>query len=130
MKKLALVTMMALMINSSQALIITPAHAVGQHKPIHGKNQIVTKSESGRPVIHLPPKVKLLRSNPHRLTAIRFGHVNPIDAPDDEYLCSTVARRLKVVHEPVEDESISSYAETRLLLARHFAMKRYRERWA
>lgn len=74
-------------------------------------------------------KVKLLRSNPYRLTAIRFRDVDPVDAPDDEYLCSSTVRRPKVVHVDDNDD-ISSYAETRLLLARHFAMKRYRERWS
>jgi hypothetical protein len=129
MKKLALVTIMAMTVSSSQALIITPAHEAGQHKPMPGKTQIVTKRESGHHV-KIPPKVKLLRSNPYRLTAIRFQDVDPVDAPDDEYLCSTVGRRPKVVHEDVDSEPISSYAETRLLLARHFAMKRYQETWS
>ena len=126
MKKLALVTIMALMINSSQAT--TPAPEIGRLKPTTGKNQIAIKNELVHHV-RIPPKVKLLRSNPHRLTAIRFGHVNPVDAPDDEYIINTPARRPKVIQEEVDDEPISSYAETRLLLARHFAMKKYRETW-
>lgn len=120
---------MTMIVNSSQALIITPVHEAGQHKPILGKNQIVTKNESGHHV-KIPPKVKLLRSNPYRLTAIRFRGADPIDTPDDEYLCASNGRRLKVIHEDTKDEKISSYAETRLLLARHFAMRKYRETWA
>lgn len=76
-------------------------------------------------------KPKLLRSNPHRLTAIRFQDVDPKDAPDDEYLCSSMIRRPKLVHSKDQDDvPISDYAKTRLLLARHFALKRHRERWA
>ena len=126
MKKLALLTISTLMISLSQAqgLVLDP----GQPKPTTGKIRIVTKSELGHHV-KIPPKVKLLRSNPHRLTAIRFRDADPVDAPDDEYLINTQARRPKIVPLAAWDdgEPISSYAETRLLLARHFAMKRYRE---
>ena len=129
MKKLALLTILTLTINLSQATT-TPVLDHGLFKPTTGKIQIVTKSESARHV-KIPPKVKLLRSNPHRLTAIRFQDVDPVDAPDDEYLINTQARRPKVTPLAVWDdgEPISSYAETRLLLARHFAMKRYKEKW-
>ena len=117
------------MITSAPAMEPMPAHEVGLHKPIVGKTQIVTKNVLVHPV-RIPPKIKLLRSNPHRLTAIRFGHVNPLDAPDDEYILNTQARRPKVAPPAAWDdgEPISSYAETRLLLARHFALKRARER--
>lgn len=129
MKKLVLLTILALTINSSQAMT-TPIQDPGPLKPTTGKTRIVTKNESGRHV-KIPPKVKLLRSNPHRLTAIRFQDVDPVDAPDDEYLINTQARRPKVAPMAVWDneEPLSSYAETRLLLARHLAMKRYYETW-
>ena len=106
-----------------------PAPDLGLPKPIHGKTRTVTKSESAHHV-RIPPKVKLLRSNPHRFIAIRFQDVDPVDAPDDEYVLNTQARRPKVAPlAPWDDgEPISSYAETRLLLARYFAIQRYRER--
>ena len=115
------------MISLSQAQGIVPDH--GLPKPTTGKIRIVTKNESGHHV-KIPPKVKLLRSNPHRLTAIRFQDVDPVDAPDDEYLINTQARRPQVAPLAAWDdgEPISSYAETRLLLARYFAIQRYRER--
>ena len=128
MKKLALLTILALTINSSQAMTASvPDH--GPLKPMTGKTRTVTKSESAHHV-RIPPKVKLLRSNPHRLTSIRFRDADPVDAPDDEYLINTQARRPRVAPLPSwdDDEPISSYAETRLLLARHFALKRHRER--
>ena len=81
------------------------------------------------PKAKLPRKPKLLRSNPHRLTSVRFQGTNPYDAPDDEYLCASSVRRPKVVHEPIKDD-ISDYAKTRLLIARTLAMKKYREKWA
>ena len=129
MKKLALLTLTALMITSAPAMEPMPAPEVGLPKPTTGKIRTATKNVLVQPV-RIPPKIKLLRSNPHRLTAIRFGHVNPMDAPDDEYILNTQARRPKVAPlAPWDDgEPISSYAETRLLLARHFALKRARER--
>lgn len=101
----------------------------GYHKPSHTKTQTATKNGSAHAGPRIPPKVKLLRSNPHRLTAIRFQDVDPLDAPDDEFLCSSTSRRPKVVHVQNwnDDDPISSYAETRLLLARHFAVKRHRD---
>ncbi len=128
MKKLALATMMVMMINSATATEPILAPSLGQLKPTIGKTRTVIKSESGHHV-KIPPKIKLLRSNPHSLTAIRFQNVDPRDAPDDEYLCFGTGRRIKVAPLAVWDdgEPISSYAETRLLLARHLAMKRYRE---
>ena len=130
MKKLALLTISALMINSSQAMMPIPVLDLGSPKPTTGKTRTATKNESAHHV-KIPQKVKLLRSNPHRLTAIRFQDVDPLDAPDDEYILNTAQRRLKPVPvTPWDDgEPISSYAETRLLLARHFALKRHRETW-
>lgn len=129
MKKLALLTITALMINSVPAMEPMPAPDLGLPKPTHGKIRTATKNVLVQPV-RIPPKIKLLRSNPHRLTAIRFGHVNPADAPDDEYILNTQARRPKVAPLAAWDdgEPISDYAQTRLTLARYFAVKRHRER--
>ena len=129
MKKLVLPIILALTINSVPAMEPMPAPDLGLPKPIHGKIRTVTKSGLAHPV-RIPPKVKLLRSNPHRFTAIRLGHANPVDAPDDEYVLNTQARRPKVAPlAPWDDgEPISDYAATRLLIARHFALKRVRER--
>lgn len=80
---------------------------------------------------HLPrvPKVKLLRSNPHRFTAIRFQGTDPYDAPDDDYICSTIARRPKVAQPQADepDDELSDYVTVRLAVARARAMSRYRE---
>lgn len=129
MKTLALLIATALIMNSAPAMEPMPAPDLGQPKPTTGKIRTAIKSGSAHPV-RIPPKVKLLRSNPHRLTAIRFQDVDPVDAPDDEYIINTQARRPKVAPlAPWDDgEPISSYAQTRLLLARHFALKRHRER--
>ncbi len=129
MKRLALATIMIMIINSSQATMPMPAQDHGQPKPTIGKIRTVTKSGSVHHV-KIPPKIKLLRSNPHRLTAIRFQDVDPRDAPDDEYMISGTARRYKIAPLAAWDdgEPISDYAQTRLLLARHFAVKRHRER--
>jgi hypothetical protein len=79
---------------------------------------------------HLPrvPKIKLLRGNPHRFTAIRFQGTDPYDAPDDDFLCSSSARRPKLAPptNPADDE-LSEYVQVRLAVARARAMARYRE---
>ena len=81
--------------------------------------------------LHLPrvPKVKLLRSNPHRFTAIRFQGTDPYDAPDDDYICGGSARRPKVTPPQVDesDDELSDYVQVRLAVARARAMARYRE---
>lgn len=129
MKTLALATITALMMTSIHAMEPIPAQDLGLPRPIAGKIRIVTKNESVHHV-RIPPKIKLLRSNPHRLTAIRFGHVNPIDAPDDEYLCSGTVRRPKVINEPAEDQELSAHVRMKLMVARVKAVKRHQEIWA
>jgi hypothetical protein len=57
---------------------------------------------------------------------------DPYDAPDDEYLCASSVRKPKVVEpKPTDadddDEELSDYVKTRLLVARVRAMQRYRE---
>ena len=99
------------------ALVSTTAWA---QVPVH-----VSSDHSARPRV---PKVKLLRSNPHRFTAIRFQGTNPYDAPDDDFLCSSSARRPKVAP-PTDsvDDDVSDYVSVRLAVARARAMARYRE---
>ena len=77
---------------------------------------------------HLPrvPKVKLLRSNPHRFTAIRLQGTDPYDAPDDDYICSGSTRRPKLAPSADSDD-VSDYVTVRLAVARARAMARYRE---
>ena len=80
--------------------------------------------------LRLPPKPKLLRSNPNRFTAIRLQGTNPYDAPDDEFLCSSLARKPRVQPfqpELDDDEELSDYVKTRLLIARIRALEKYRE---
>ena len=73
------------------------------------------------------PKVKLLRSNPHRFTAIRLQGTDPYDAPDDDYICSGSARRPKLAPTDTADDELSEYVQVRLAVARARAMSRYRE---
>lgn len=69
-------------------------------------------------------KHKLLRSNPHRYTAINFAGVNPWDAVDDEDIMPTRRYRFKL--EPNEsDEELSDYVKMRLLIARTKALKKF-----
>ena len=122
------ITSMLLIASTSLA---NPAHHLwtdGSHKPFHTWNQTVMKNGLVHAGPRIPPKVKLLRSNPHRLTAIRFQDVDPLDAPDDEYLCSAVSRP-RVVHEP-ETDDVSDLVKTRLFIARMRALQRYRENWS
>jgi hypothetical protein len=88
---------------------------------------VATKSEVVKG--HLPrvPRVKLLRSNPHRFTAIRLQGTDPYDAPDDDFLCASSARKPKVIKPVDDDEELSDYVTVRLAVARARAMQRYRE---
>lgn len=100
----------------------------GSHRVSPGKSQIAIKSELVRPVVKLPPKPKLLRSNPYRFTAIRFTDADPWAVPDDEDI--TLDRnRIAVVKSRNWDPDldISNYAKTRLWLARQLALKKYLE---
>lgn len=100
------------------ALVSTTAWA---QVPAH-----LSDAHSARPRV---PRIKLLRSNPHRLTTIRLQGTDPYDAPDDDYICSGTARRPKVVSpKPADsDDELSDYVKTRLLIARVRAMQKYRE---
>jgi len=91
--------------------------------PVHISTDSPTRAHQPR-----VPRVKLLRSNPHRFTTIRLQGTNPYDAPDDDFLCSSSARRPKVASlpDPVDDD-VSDYVAVRLAVARARAMARYRE---
>jgi hypothetical protein len=79
--------------------------------------------------LRLPPKPKLLRSNPNRFTSIRLQGTNPYDAPDDEFLCSSAARKPRVqpFQPELDDKELSDYVKTRLLIARVRALQKYQE---
>ena len=108
-----------------QILIIAALVATGAWASV----PIVTTDHSV-PRSHMPrvPRNKILRSNPHRFTAIRLQGTDPYDAPDDDYICSGSARRPKVAP-PAEqsDDELSEYIQVRLAVARARAMARYRE---
>jgi hypothetical protein len=101
-------------------IIMTLAINSAWAQPVHLSDAHLT-----RPRV---PRIKLLRSNPHRLTAIRLQGTDPYDAPDDDYICSGTARRPKLVRpaDPVDDE-VSDYVAVRLAVARARAMQRYRQ---
>jgi len=90
--------------------------------PVHAGTDSHTRAHQPR-----VPRVKLLRSNPHRFTAIRLQGTNPYDAPDDEFLCSSTSRRPKLAPPTESDDELSDYVQVRLAVARARAMARYRE---
>ena len=102
-------------------------YAFGSHKPFHTWNQTVMKNGLVHAGPRIPAKVKLLRSNPHRLTAIRFQDVDPLDAPDDEFLCASSVRKPRVVQ---DRDDLSDHVQARLLVARLRALKKYQEVWS
>lgn len=121
------ITSMLLIASTSLA---NPAHHLwtdGSHKPFHTWNQTVMKNGLVHAGPRIPPKVKLLRSNPHRLTAIRFQDVDPLDAPDDEFLCASSVRKPRVVQ---DQDDLSEHVRARLLVARLRALKKYQEVWS
>lgn len=74
-----------------------------------------------KPVIK---KAKLLRSNPHRYTAIHFAGVNPWDAIDDEDILPQRRYRFELKDDM---EELSEHVRFRLWLARQLAMKKFVE---
>ena len=88
---------------------------------------LIVRDHSARPTAPKPviKKVKLLRSNPHRFTAIRLANLNPADVVDDEDLIPQKRYRSKLEEEI--DDDISDYAKTRLFLARILALRKYLE---
>ena len=88
---------------------------------------LTVRDYTPRPVAVKPmiKKVKLLRSNPYRFTAIRIAHVNPADVVDDEDIIPQRRYRSKLEQE-IDDE-MSDYVKTRLLIARTRALQKYLE---
>ena len=86
---------------------------------------LVVRNYSSRPAVTVPSvkKPKLLRSNPHRLAAIRFAHMNPADVVDDEDIIPQQRYRSKLEEEI--DDSVSDYVATRLMIARTLALRKY-----
>ena len=87
---------------------------------------LIARDYSARPAAPKPviKKVKLLRSNPHRFTAIRFANLNPADVVDDEDLIPQKRYRSRLEQE-IDENDISDYAKTRLFLARNLAIQKY-----
>jgi len=84
----------------------------------------VFSAQASEPVHRHGPvvkKVKLLRSNPHRFTAIYFAGVDPWDAVDDEDIVPQRRYRFK----PEQDDELSDYVRIRLLIARVRALKKF-----
>lgn len=86
---------------------------------------LIIRDYSPRPVAVKPAikKVKLLRSNPHRFTAIQLARMNPADVTDDEDIIPQ--RRYRSQLEQNIDDELSDYVKTRLFIARMLALKKY-----
>lgn len=69
-------------------------------------------------------KLKLLRSNPTRIT-LYFNNDQIWFYIDDEYILSGYRPKLEILDEPEED--LSDYVKFRLWLARQLALKKFRE---
>lgn len=78
-------------------------------------------------VIPAIKKPKLFRSNPFRFVAIRFADVNPLDAPDDEFLAADRRRQYQVDQD--QELDIGDDIKLKLALARERAIRCYREKW-
>jgi hypothetical protein len=116
----------ALYIHMKQILIIAAIMATTAWAQVPVRT---SADHAARPRV---PKIKLLRSNPHRFTAIRLQGTDPYDAPDDDYICSSSARRPKVATSQPDDldDELSEYVQVRLAVARARAMARYRQLYA
>lgn len=74
-----------------------------------------------KPVIK---KAKLLRSNPYRFASIRIAGNSPWTVIDDEDMIPQRRYRFKLES---DDNELSDYVKTRLLIARTRALKKYLE---
>jgi len=75
-------------------------------------------------------KPKLLRSNPYRLSSIKFLDIDPSDLPDDEDILVSIHRPTKFRFKPIFDDDVEDHIAKRLEQARMLAMKAYREKRA
>jgi hypothetical protein len=97
------------------ALIISFSFFSAQAKP--------TPVTEARPAAAIK-KLKLLRSNPHRYTAINLAGADPWQTVDDEDIMPQ--RRYRLELKPDSDE-VSDHVRFRLWLARQLAMKKFAE---
>jgi len=84
-------------------------------------------AQAAEPVARHGPvikKAKLLRSNPHRFTAIRIMGQNPWMVVDDEDILPQRRYRFKLES---DSEDVSEHVRFRLWLARQLAMKKFAE---
>ena len=74
-------------------------------------------------------KPKLLRSNPHRLIAIKTWGRDPnqVLVSDEDILVNSRRIILKIETSLTNDEELTDYVKLRLFLARELAMSKYRE---
>jgi hypothetical protein len=74
-------------------------------------------------------KLKLLRSNPYRLIAIRTWGIDPnqVLINDEDILVNSRRIVLTVQNAPKDIEELNDYVNLRLFLARELAMSKYRE---
>ena len=74
-------------------------------------------------------KPKLLRSNPHRLIAIKTWGRDPnqVLVSDEDILVNSRRIILKIETSLINDEELTDYLKLRLLLSREVAMSKYRE---
>ena len=86
---------------------------------------LILRNYAPQPTVVRPAvkKPKLLRSNPHRLAAIRFAHMNPADVVDDEDIIPQQRYRSKLEEEI--DDDVSDHVAMRLFIARTLALKKY-----
>ena len=84
-------------------------------------------AQAAEPVVKHGPvikKAKLLRSNPHRFTAIRLMGQNPWTVVDDEDIIPQRKYRFKLES---DSDELSEHVRFRLWLARHLALKKFVE---
>ena len=74
-------------------------------------------------------KLKLLRSNPYRLIAIKTWGLDPNNVliGDEDILVNSRRIILKIETSLINDEELTDYVQLRLFLARELAMSKYRE---
>ena len=74
-------------------------------------------------------KLKLLRSNPYRLIAIRTWGLDPnqVLIDDEDILVNSRRIVLKIETSLDDDDELTDYVKLRLFLAREMAMSKYRE---
>ncbi len=74
-------------------------------------------------------KLKLLRSNPYRLIAIKTWGLDPnrVLVDDEDILVNSRRIILKIETSLINDEELTDYVKLRLFLSREMAMSKYRE---